>query len=367
MSDLDPLGTLRSVLSAHGYDLLNPIGSGSYSCVYTVLSRKYAGVIFAAKVMTLPESESTCECFHREIDILTKLSHPLVVSLFDTFSAGSEFVLILEYCNNGPIDRYLRTKKLPEIHLVRMMKQILSALAHCHSVGVAHRDLKPANILIDHYERPKLVDFGLSCFVDGLDGPRYAGSLHYMAPEIVRRVSTSDLFLADIWSLGITFYVLFVGATPWRKFLPQPELIAAIAEGAFEYPVGMDPSVQAFLARMLAPDPADRASAEELLGDAIFAQVDSRPVALLRVKDAALGTRRPSRERPVTGMAHAQSAGPLRGRLEKPSRAAWAQTKRFSGDGAQMPRLMVSQSPRRHSVAVAPSPSPIQGPPSDIP
>jgi serine/threonine protein kinase len=349
MTDLEGLEVLSSTLACHGYNLLNAIGAGSYSCVYAVASQKYTGVTFAAKVMTVPDSQSTSQCFHREIDILTRLSHPHVVSLFDTFHACTDFVLILEFCTNGPIDRYIHIQKLAEVHVVRMMKQILSALAHCHSLGIAHRDLKPANILIDHYGRAKLVDFGLSCFVDRVDVPRCAGSLPYMAPELVKHVSSPDLFSADIWSLGITFYSLFAGTTPWPKLLKPRELANVVATGVKEYPEGLDARVRELLERMLALDPSRRSAAEELLRDPLFVDVDTRPFGKMRLPDTAFVPRRVNGPAPGA-FAHAQSALPHPGRRPSPARASFAQSKRLSGD-SPAPRLVFPASPRRHSTA----------------
>jgi serine/threonine protein kinase len=271
---------LSHSLAQHGYDLLKPIGVGSSSLVYTVSSRKYSGMMFVAKVMTLPEAAPNSQVFDREIEMLTNLAHPHIVSLFDAFRAGSDFVLVLEFCSQGTIDRYIRLRRLPEAHSIRMLKQVLSALAHCHSLGIAHRDLKPANILIDDYGRPKLVDFGLSCFVHtSADGHEFAGSLSYMAPELVVRREEHDLFAADIWSLGITFYVLFVGSTPWPRFLKPTELAEAIVKGVATFPETLKPPVRQFLARMLSLDSAARPRAAELMSDPLFAGLDPRPAS----------------------------------------------------------------------------------------
>jgi serine/threonine protein kinase len=269
MTESDDLSHLSELLSTHGYTLMRQIGSGSYGRVYTVLSHKYQGVVFGAKVMSL--AGASASLFDTEIEILTQLSHPHIVSLFDAFRSGDDCILILEYCENGTIREYIRLQQLPQAHLIAMLKQVVSAVAYCHSNGVALRDIKPANILIDHYGRPKLADFGLSCFVQCKEGPHHAGSLAYMAPELFGARHETDLFSADIWSLGITIYVLFVGELPWPRISGTAQLITMIATGAMpEIPESLSAQVRGILGKMIVRDPAARAPAAELLKDELF-------------------------------------------------------------------------------------------------
>jgi serine/threonine protein kinase len=270
MSSDDRTAFLRAVLSEHGYNLMERIGSGSYGCVYAVLSQKYADVVFAAKIMTLDSHTTTASVFETEIEILTRLWHPNIVSLFDAFHSENVCFLILEHCTNGTIDSYIEVQKVAESQIVGMFRPIISAVAYCHSEGIALRDVKPANILIDHYGRPKLVDFGLSCIVKAREGSGYAGSLAYMAPEVFRNPEHINLFAADIWSLGITFYTLLVGCTPWRRAANPGELVMEILTRAPELTDVIDPTLRGIIARMTAHDPAARPSAAELMQEPVF-------------------------------------------------------------------------------------------------
>jgi serine/threonine protein kinase len=231
-----------------------------------------------------------------------------------------------------------------------MLRQILSALAHCHSLGIAHRDLKPANILIDHYGRPKLADFGLSCFVHAsMDGPKFAGSLSYMAPELVTRQEKSDLFSADIWSLGITFYVLFVGMTPWPRLVKPNELTAAIVKGVPEFPETIKLPVRNLLQRMLMTDPAARATAAELLSDPLFADVDIRPQSTLRPSEFSPAPRRPSSGAVSARTLHALSVVPNAMALGRPGLVFGPHGKRGSGQERRSSKLVDVERGRRFS------------------
>jgi serine/threonine protein kinase len=270
---------LQQILSEHGYELMDPIGMGSYGRVYTVLSKKYSGVIFAAKVMTLEDRESNSSTFETEVEILTRLSHPNIVSLFDSFHSGHDCFLILEFCTNGTIEKYIQSQHLSHPHMLNLFRPIISAIAYCHNQGIVLRDIKPANILIDHYGRPKLTDFGLSRIVKVRDSANYAGSLAYMAPELFTNRRDPDLFSADIWSLGVTLYRLLVGDLPWPRMLTASQLIAAIIAGGPTIPRTLAPPVKAVLERMTSRNPLERPSAVELLRDPAFPEIEALPSA----------------------------------------------------------------------------------------
>jgi serine/threonine protein kinase len=273
----DRLPFHRTILTDHGYTLMDRIGIGSYSTVYTVHSKKYQNVTFAAKIMTLESPVSNSSIFETEIEILTRLSHSHIVSLFDAFHSGNDCFLILEHCVNGPIDSYIRAQHLSEPHVISMFRPIISAIAYCHSERIAVRDIKPGNILIDHYGRPKLADFGLSCIVKPTEGSHYAGSLAYMAPELFTNLVDVDLFSADIWSLGITFYRLLIGSLPWPKLLTSAQLMGCVLAGGPEIPESLSPPLRGLIQRMTARDPNSRPRAGDLLKEGMF-QEQRKPI-----------------------------------------------------------------------------------------
>lgn len=94
------------------------------------------------------------------------------------------------------------------------MKKLLRAINHCHASGVVHRDIKPENIMIGKDGELKLIDFGLSRRVAGVNSKMttIAGTPYYMAPEVLDGEYNSQ---CDIWSLGVLFYVLVSGYLPF--------------------------------------------------------------------------------------------------------------------------------------------------------
>jgi serine/threonine protein kinase len=327
---------LRTVLSDHGYDLIEQIGAGSYGRVYSVRSQQYENVVFAAKVMTLENPDSNSSIFETEIEILTRLFHPHIVSLFDSFHVDHDYFLILEYCVNGTIDKYIQAQNLSKTQVLAMFRPILSAVSYCHEQGIVLRDIKPANILIDHYGRPKLVDFGLSRIVKIRDSANYAGSLAYMAPELFMKRHDLNLFSADIWSLGITLYRLIVGDSPWPHMLSTSQLITAILAGGPPIPQTLDPPIRAVLERITARDPSARPTATELLKDPAFPEIDLTAPAPIRRRIPFPKTR---------GVPRASTFTPLR-----PPRALKPGEKRGSEVLSRSPALLAALPQRRRSV-----------------
>jgi serine/threonine protein kinase len=78
---------------------------------------------------------------------------------------------------------------------------------HCHTNGVTHRDIKLENIIVNDFDEPKLIDFGLSKSATAAQILKsMAGTPYYMAPEILQGKQYSEK--VDIWSLGVVFYTM---------------------------------------------------------------------------------------------------------------------------------------------------------------
>lgn len=260
---------IEQILRLHGYTVISQIGEGGFGSVATVSSDKYPDVTFVAKFMKIPGDKNEMESFDHEITVLRSVCHPNIVQMYDHFEENGIFVLILEYCDGGSLDSYLRRNTLPHRRLVAIFKEILCGLSALHSMGIAHRDLKPRNILIDKYGRAKLADFGLSCFVKN-GGPKWAGSLCFMAPEVLNLENGVNLFKADIWSLGITFFVCATGRKPWEASQSPALMRKVISNGVQQYPASMNREMRQFLMHILYVDPVQRPSCESLLSHPFF-------------------------------------------------------------------------------------------------
>ncbi|OHS96250.1 Spindle assembly checkpoint kinase [Tritrichomonas foetus] len=203
---------INLILEEHGYSLVKKVGNGSFGTVFLVVSKKYHTnfVVKQVSVRKNDNSEITTE-----ITNLSSLSHPNIIKLYEYFRVDNKYYIIFEYCENGSLNDMIKNDPIRPPKLYAFCKQISAALAYCHSKHIAHRDIKPANILIDSYERLKLCDFGLSAQVsNGEKCKKLAGSFLFMAPEIFEK-NEFDPYAADIYALGITFYMMATGMPPW--------------------------------------------------------------------------------------------------------------------------------------------------------
>ena len=205
---------LNSILENRGYKYIKQISKGTFGTIHIVFSKQYQEE-FVLKIIEQKSIENKENCF--EISSLLRLCHPNIVAMYDHWIEKSYFFIVLEYCSGGSIhDRILEKGPLSNTSLITYTRQILQAVDFCHSRGVAHRDIKPQNILIDKHGRPKLADFGLSQLIDDNSlSKHFHGSPLSLAPEILRKTPYNP-FKADIWSLGVTFYIMATGNPPWK-------------------------------------------------------------------------------------------------------------------------------------------------------
>jgi serine/threonine protein kinase len=166
-----------------------------------------------------------------------------ILQLYDYFYYKEHMVLVCEllrdnlyefakYNREHEPDRYFT---LPRVRSVA--KQVLTALAYVHHLGLLHCDLKPENILIKSYSRctVKVIDFGSSCFkTDSLSS--YVQSRCYRAPEVVLGCPYDGRI--DVWSLGAILPELLTGHVLFRNDT-LAQMLARIAAICGPFPEAM--------------------------------------------------------------------------------------------------------------------------------
>ena len=176
----------------------------------------------------------------------------------------------MEYCPNGTI---YQKGRLPFEKFIFYAKQILEAVAFCHSKNIAHRDIKPDNIFIDQYDNIKLADFGMAKKFNYYDKSKEkCGSLICIPPEMFI-CDEINPFKADIWSLGITFYYMATGNYPFTSKNPD-ELKKMIKDAKIDFfKYKMNPNIILLISKMIEKNPSDRLTAEKLLELPIFSNI----------------------------------------------------------------------------------------------
>jgi serine/threonine protein kinase len=246
------------ILARQGYGLESEIGAGGQAIVYSCY-RERDGEQYAVKI-ALAEDEVTVPA---ELLALQAVWNPNIINVYMTFiSEGFRFI-VLEFCPGGSLHDMIKEGPIPMGRLWPLGRQIVYALRACHTEGVAHLDIKPQNILIDKHGRAKLCDFGLAKRTDsGQLSNQFKGSVAFMAPEILRK-HDYDPFKADVWSLGVTFYVCATGHLPWPT--TAKEFFAGVARGLDHVDQSLPVDFAIVLKMMIIPDPQARARLIEVV------------------------------------------------------------------------------------------------------
>ena len=241
----------------NNYKFLEIIGEGSYGIVYKVKSLKY-DLFFAAKVI------HNKNLFNFELNALIKLDHPNIIRIYDYFILENYNIFILEYCSGMSLyEEILLNSFLEEKKFLYLSRNIVKAIKHIHKKGFFHGDIKPQNILLDNFRRPKITDFGLSQEHNNFEKKTIIhGTIPFIAPEILFQ-NCNDYFLADIWSLGVTFYFLLTGNLPFNiknmDNLKNKDLFSNL-----EIPNRINFQIKKLLILMLTVDPLKRPNIQKV-------------------------------------------------------------------------------------------------------
>lgn len=256
--------------SKHGYKCMEFLGKGGFSDVFLCYSHKYKQEFAIKRTFKHKLSEI-------EYKYLVSLNHTNIIRLYDSFEDDSAQYLVMDYCQNRTIKEKGR---LTYENFIHYAKQILEAVAYCHSHQIAHRDIKPENIFLDKYDHVKLADFGMAKHFDyHVKSAEKCGTIKYFAPEMFQCIEV-DPFKADIWSLGITFFVMATGFFPFN-FHSREELELMITKGEIDFTqIDLDPKIIFLIKKMTIKSQHNRPSAENLLELSIFKK--SHPISYRR-------------------------------------------------------------------------------------
>jgi tetratricopeptide (TPR) repeat protein/predicted Ser/Thr protein kinase len=201
------------------YEILQLLGQGGMGAVYKArdieLERLVALKLIRPDLATHPE---ILRRFKQELILAREVTHRNVVRIFDLGQAHGVRFITMEYVEGRDLHALLHEKgKLPPEEAVPIFVQIAAALEAAHHAGVVHRDLKPQNILVDQGGRVYVMDFGVARSLE-TPGMTQTGALmgtpEYMSPEQAKGLKVDAR--SDLFSLGIIFYEMLSGVSPFK-------------------------------------------------------------------------------------------------------------------------------------------------------
>lgn len=246
------------------------IGSGGMSVVYRAkhlrLNRHVAVKTLKLQIDTKPIYR---ERFQREIDSLSTLNHPNIVTVTDCLidEMGQPYV-VMDLLKGKSLDKILSEQGPLEVaSFANIALQILSALEHAHRNGVIHRDIKPGNVVLMDEDAgyAKVVDFGLAKI--GQENNKLTnsgeiwGSPPYMSPEQCKGQATDNR--SDIYSVGCVMYEMLMGQDPF----PNSNLYELLHKHVNEIPLpfvkvnprkDLPPELESVIFKAMAKNPEDR-------------------------------------------------------------------------------------------------------------
>jgi tRNA A-37 threonylcarbamoyl transferase component Bud32 len=203
------------------YEILEELGRGAMGIVYKGRDPKLNRVT-AIKTIRFTDdfdeeqAAKIREQFYREAEVVAKLSHPNIVTIYDVGEDLDLSYLAMEYLEGESLETFARKDNLLSIRKgIDVTAQVCDALAYAHAHGIVHRDIKPANIMILGNGLVKVTDFGIARATASSKTRTgvIKGTPYYMSPEQISGMKVDGR--SDIFSLGIVFYQLLTGELPF--------------------------------------------------------------------------------------------------------------------------------------------------------
>ncbi|GFR46115.1 hypothetical protein Agub_g7604 [Astrephomene gubernaculifera] len=275
-----PPAMRRPKWTSEDYVVIDEIHKGHSSTVYKAQCQA-SELVVAVKVYQLgglPELQRLH--LFREIKLHSALHHNHIIGFYAAFMEGTNVFIIQEFADGGDLLGLLFKYggKIPETAFLKLVAvPLLSAVHHLHSKGILHRDIKPENVLFTADRTPKLADLGLAIDMREERPNSNAGTLDYMAPEVLncplKRTPQENKDNpsapgygpeADAWALGAVTYEMLVGQPPF-KGMTEEDTTQFILTGELRLPKLLSDSAKDFIQRALARDRLERLSVADML------------------------------------------------------------------------------------------------------
>lgn len=265
------------------YLLLQTLGEGEFGKVKLGVHRHFGeetAIKLIKREMVAAAEEhqadgSKTSKVEREISVLRLLRHPNIVHLYEVIESERYIGIVLEYGAGGELFDYILAQKcLQEREACRLFAQLVSGVSYLHRKKIIHRDLKLENLLLDRHRNVIITDFGFANNFSARSNDLMAtscGSPCYAAPELVVQDGMYVGAAVDVWSCGVILYAMLAGYLPFDDDPANPDgdninmLYKYIMATPLSFPDYITAEPRSLLQRMLVPDPAKRATLDEVM------------------------------------------------------------------------------------------------------
>lgn len=251
------------------YELVKDIGSGNFGVARLMRNRETKELV---AMKYIERGHKIDENVAREIINHRSLLHPNIIRFKEVVLTPTHLAIVMEYAAGGELfERICNAGRFSEDEARYFFQQLISGVSYCHAMQICHRDLKLENTLLDGSPAPrlKICDFGYSKSSLLHSRPKSTvGTPAYIAPEVLSR-REYDGKLADVWSCGVTLYVMLVGAYPFedqedpKNFRKTIQRIMAVNYKIPDY-VHISQDCRHLLSRIFVPNPARRISIRDI-------------------------------------------------------------------------------------------------------
>eukprot|EP00928_Gymnodinium_smaydae_P021989 TRINITY_DN18614_c1_g1_i1.p1 TRINITY_DN18614_c1_g1~~TRINITY_DN18614_c1_g1_i1.p1 ORF type:complete len:497 (+),score=38.13 TRINITY_DN18614_c1_g1_i1:33-1493(+) len=254
------------------YILGSKLGSGAHAQVrlaYRIdtLQEVAVKIVVLRKTKNGRVDRGLVRACKNEIALASRVgSHPHCVQLFESLRENHLYYLVMERCQSSLMEMMKTNFSLIQDDLQRVLREMLTGIAHCHSLRVVHRDIKPENFMLGGPKGKtlKLCDFGMA---EALPAGEYlkgiCGTAPYMAPEMLREEAYDER--VDVWSYGTVAYLMLFGHFPYEPEVIDNEAFKAVIRAGEPEPFFPLDKRGAFAQVLLEREKGQRYRAHEVL------------------------------------------------------------------------------------------------------
>ena len=245
----------------------------------TVIERRVALKMLRTDVFAPEQLPDVQARFKREAHSAGRLSHPNIVTIFDYGEHEGAPYIAMDLMSGEELSRSLEGgARMPLPQVVRVMEQLLGALAYAHEAGVVHRDVKPSNVFVLRDGSIKMVDFGLARIEASnlTETGTLLGTPAYMSPEQFLGLPVDAR--SDVFSAGVILYQMLTGDRPFTGS-PSTIMQKVLRQDPVE-PSVLNPTLSAawddLVKRALAKKPDDRLQSARQFADYLRRVADGK-------------------------------------------------------------------------------------------